>query len=312
MAKEPSSWLRALILLGLLTVEGSGVMAGTPSEPKVSLEPATARVVLGQPVIVDLVLKNNTQREWVATLGGTASNNVRLTVKKDDNLEIQRQVKNESVGENVIFGGPVELAPGAEFRRTLVLNSWYDFDGVGEYLVTIEIPVSQEESRIEEFLKQNITVHVEPSDLETLGAACSGLADQAIGGTSERAHYAGEALSHVTHEVCLPSLRRVLEESFFAKYEAVVGLAEVGSEKAIAVLTSSWGDLTPGLRARALWEFEQRSRRKDLELALEQAGLLRDQDRTKGSSQGKEPKHEPRWDHRYTALCDPPYLQYPI
>lgn len=266
---RPAQVLALVVVAGMC---GEDVRAATDEVPRAYVEETRVEVVLNEPVIVTVVVANVTDRPWSVDWGGARNKNVWITAAHSGEEGTGELFVDMSPEEkNVTFGGPVELAPGEESRRQLVLDSWFDFTAVGSFEVVVGVPVSGRKGSEEARVTASVTVQIAPPDRELLAQACEALAEQAIKGASEPAHLAGEALSRTGDKECLPAILRVLDRSFFAKVEAIEGLAEIGSEEAIEALVARWEDLRPGLRARAMYEFQRRNRLEELENQLAEA-----------------------------------------
>ena len=278
-----------VLLLGLpVSVLSFG--EGKATKPKLSVVPSSPSVVLGQPILVEMIIENATPDVWTVDWGGYRSRNVRLKVSEPgvSSQDLMREFtrKPASLDEIsvVTLGGPATLESGAQLRRTLVLSSWFDFDKVGMYGVVVRVPAERGQSGVRDTLEADLEVEVRGADPEALAETCSDLAEAAIHGSVDSSFKAGEALSHVRDEICLPSLAHVLSEDSSVKNDVVIALAEMGSEKAISVLVAQWEALSEGVRARAKYEFWIRDRANELETALATHG------RGDPSPQGESPE----------------------
>jgi len=272
---------RATLLAGLMTFALTTQLHGSsePRLPTLSTEPLAVHVVLGQPVMVEVEVTNETGNRWIVDWGGFRSGNISLTVNGPGGLtEDESVLRDYSLDGGVTVGGPVPVEPGEEARQTVVLSSWLDFQEVGEYLVTVHVPVEKQASGVRASIEGVVPIEVAPAEPRALLGACSELADRAVKPPSEAAHLAGEALSHVRDDICIPALARVLEESFFAKNEAVLGLVGIGSEDAFAALAAQWTSLDEGVKARANYELSVRGQRDAFAAALAAVGIV-DNDR---------------------------------
>jgi hypothetical protein len=127
---------RRLWLAGLLAVLPLACNAGIRlgAQPKVS-------VTLHEPVVAQLILWNSSPAAAEIDVGQAKEKSYRLTVTRSN-------------GEQVVAGKPLwaqgaealtwmrtaKVEPAQSYTRSLLLNEWFAFDGVGRYEVSVAVP----------------------------------------------------------------------------------------------------------------------------------------------------------------------------
>jgi hypothetical protein len=232
------------------------------SNPKVSaaLAPVQETFVLGEPVLVQARLRNESTEPVQIDFGSNFEGNVRFVVNG-----IDRPSPGLPPEGGFSSLGDVTLRPGESYSQRFLLDKWSRFEQAGQYQVRFVLDSVPK-------LEAVTTVVVEPRDPERLAKACAKLAQQAESYEAEPALLAAEALSYVGDEACLPALTEALQKSFHGKEGAIRGLLRIGTEPAIQALVDGWDKLRWDQQALVLNEAETHGRREELRKALVKAG----------------------------------------
>ncbi len=125
------------------------------------------------------------------------------------------------------------LAPGGEYRQTLLLDQWFDnqwsdrrpeslweWFRPGEYQIEVRLFGSITDAKgvpVRESWQTTATVIVQPRDATALAAKCAELAERIVPtrlgqGSPERADAAFLALSYIDDQVAVPYLLKILRD----------------------------------------------------------------------------------------------------
>jgi hypothetical protein len=144
--------------------------------------------------------------------------------------------------EGMFIRGVVTLEPGQSFVVRLVLDQWFDFSELGEYVIEGELgkPIhTLDGSTIDEPRGFRFGLKVLPRDAQRLGSACSSLLSNAMNLSWQEAEGFAEALSRVNDPVAVPYLEQLLEPGHPWERYAIAGLERVGNLEAVRVLVKA-------------------------------------------------------------------------
>lgn len=239
----------------LALAAGAVVLTGGPapqSEPwvAVSFSPVQDEFTLGEPVTVNLTLRNGLSEGVVTDLGTNFRGNLRSRLVGPDG-----QTKTPPRTAGSVFGPPgkVSLAPQGQFSEQVVLNRWYTFDGIGRYNVDLNsvAPITTESGVPPPYqIQGHVVIRVVPRDPGRLEQLCSALDRRASEApTAEAALDAGELLSYVTDPIAVPHLAHLARARVvLGPLAAIPGLERIGTEPAvdalISILNNSKDDMT--------------------------------------------------------------------
>jgi hypothetical protein len=199
-------------------------------------------VSLHEPVYIQFSIENDLSEAVRFDLGYDGKHNFEFTVIEPNGSVVRTPppAMPSSVLGRWVDRAPV--APGKTFTKRLILNEWYEFPVLGNYVVEAKLG-----GRVQTVLgtpvqtspTQEIPLQVTPRDRERLQTVCEELTKKALGENAEAASNAAFALSYVNDPVAVPYLGRLLKESVFGRQSAIAGLVRIGNADAVRVLKSN-------------------------------------------------------------------------
>jgi hypothetical protein len=257
---RPQMRLAQLMLvmgLALAVAPRIGAAAEEPAVPlSLRLDFARANLSLHEPVVPVLEIANGTGGTIHLDLGKNFMSGLAVSIRNPSGHIGAGQLPPEPP-DGIYLPGTVALQSGQTYRQTLVLNDWYAFGTVGSYAITVSLPVApQPLVPAPMTLSATVVLEILPRDVALLTATCTELATRAVKGNVEIAMVAGDALSYATDEACLASLARVASDARYAKYEALRGLARIGTPGAVEAVVSAWDGLDSAEKSNALADFQ--------------------------------------------------------
>ena len=211
--------LAFVVVLALTAVESPlrGASIGLSTEPLVS-------VVLHEPVIVSLTLRNVASSSAQITVGRATENSYRILVTRPNGE--RRESKRQILGVAEI--GWVTLAPGAAYSQSILLNEWASFDTPGRYSVSVTLP--------DAIAPALLQVEVAPPDPAHLRVVCQDLASVALAQNVPNALSASRALSFVDDSMAVTFLASIAAAK---EYEtAFDGLERIGGVEVVDALAA--------------------------------------------------------------------------
>jgi hypothetical protein len=194
-----------------------------------------ASVGLHEPIFADLTIFNRRHNEVEVDLGLNGKANLELTITTPAGNVETRKLSSEGFGG----AGAFVLAPGGTFKKTLVLNEWYNFPEPGTYRITMTL-VDGSSAAGTDRASTNFSVQIGQRNPARLRDIATGLADKAIiGATYAERREPANALSFIDDPVAVDSLVRVLHRGSLVEHFAVNGLGRIGTPKAIAALVAA-------------------------------------------------------------------------
>jgi hypothetical protein len=240
--------LLLMTIMGLISLPATCQSArndGTFAGVTISYAFQAQRLTVHEPLILNFRVANGTSKPLGLDLGSDRKGGFSFTVTRPDGTKLKLPPLNRA---GVTRIGRVAVQPGETYSQNLLLNEWYDFSMPGKYELEgyLENPVltdsgAQKDSGFRE------TVEVGPRDELSLSKTCDALATQVETlSSSEEAHEAAFALSHVNDPVAVAYLRRALLADITVAPTLINGLEAIGNEAAVQAL----GD---GLKAAPAW-----------------------------------------------------------
>jgi hypothetical protein len=197
---------------------------------------APSAVVLNEPVVVELHLKNESAETIHYDLGFNRQAGLAVRVKSPDGAVHTPRIVASDVGRV----GRMVLRPYEESAHELLLNDWLRFDQIGTYEVTIRLTEPIRTASGENVKTPPATqfqLRVGPHDPHALRQVCQRLADTVmLGETAEERLNAARALSHVADPAVLPFVREILAARRDVDWLLVQGLVRVRHAAAEAIL----------------------------------------------------------------------------
>jgi len=239
-------WLCFFLMATSLLVEpnviGSQVDVDYKTQPSVTLhEPVlltfTVRNLLSQPITIELGAQSSQFFEFA------------LTTPDGQTFENHRNPRDE-VSVVIVGSGKIEIAPGARYEQSLLMNQWFEFKTAGTYFLTSRLTSKIEVSGGERVTPQSETVRlvIKPRDTKRLQKVCSELAQQVdTAPTAEAAQFPAMKLSYIDDPVAVPFLAAVQGYAKLTDQLVIPGLERIGTDDAVRVLL---GGLDSGFEYR--------------------------------------------------------------
>jgi HEAT repeat protein len=208
------------------------------------------KVTLHEPVYMNFSVSNHLAEALDIDLGFDRKESFRFSITRPDG-SIARAGPYRRGGLGVT--GSVTVGPGQTYTQAILLNEFFDFGQLGDYVIVAEIttPFRTTSGRaVRGIPPANVTLHLAGRDPKRLVEVSDRLTKEAIQPGSQSAMEAAFALAYVRDPVAIPYLNRVLGEATdsAAKYWAVKGLARIKSPDAINALESHLKTADPLLK----------------------------------------------------------------
>jgi hypothetical protein len=136
--------------------------------------------------------------------------------------------------------GEHSLNSGADYKQTLILNEWLDFNQIGVYQIRLLLEtrfVGAGGAILSTPEPLNLEVEIAPRNETNLRETCARLAAGATGGSDvESRRHAVHALTYVRDDVAVPYLASILENTDRFDWEVIRALERIGTLEARVVL----------------------------------------------------------------------------
>jgi hypothetical protein len=241
MNEENMSCVRLLTpstLLGLLVVLLSVGHAQSPAREAMTATvfPEAASLVVGEPLQVNLTLRNNSSEVLVADLGADRKEAITMHIHLPDGVEKDGRILPHGGLSRI---GKIRLQPGESYSQWIIVNDWFDISATGTYKISIELdnqvtlgsgatfnigPVSmiatvlaRSQEDLTKFCDDNLNrINTADSYIEALNAA--------------------EVLSNVHDPVAIPYLKKAFGNRYRLDALLVQDLEKIGTDDAIRTL----------------------------------------------------------------------------
>src|SRR6266568_8556161 len=167
-------------------------------------------VTLHEPVILDIVVDNQSEHPVNLDLGWRRIEKFRLALLKPDGQIMPPRAKDP---EGVSLIGQFSVAASERYRQWIALDELVDFDTIGRYALTVQFvggigAVPDVLVRVDR--NQTIPITVLPRDEDTLRATCAKFAGVTLESmNADRYMRAATALAWVRDPVAVPYLRQI-------------------------------------------------------------------------------------------------------
>lgn len=227
--------LRVLVLIAVVDCTTGAVLNAQRPPVTVSWSAALERISLGEPVVLNLSVRNESSSTAVLDLGQDFTQGLRVTVIKPDGTTVPTPVKEASNGFHAL--GTVQINPGETYTREFVIDEWYQFDSIGKYEVqaSLRFPIAVANLSFIPTSGTASTILIEPRDEAALRRRCDDLATRiSMPRFVDDDGYAARALSAVRDPVAVPYLIRALYSDFpYGRSIAVRALTKFSTPEAI-------------------------------------------------------------------------------
>jgi hypothetical protein len=207
------------------------------------------KISLNEPVLMNLVIKNNSQQPFQFILGTDGVEAIQLSI---------RQTHDEAFKAYQIFvpdgtsriSLPV-IQPGGFYRDIIIANKWYSFDTAGHYQIKPQVigisyyPAKQ----LQHVVNQVMNLIITPRDPERLKQRANELLASELNNSLVTFTQAADMLSYFNDPVALPAFEQILARRYsmgrqgIAKKNIIKGLSRRTDLPAVELLIKYLGKL---------------------------------------------------------------------
>lgn len=245
----------ALVMICLLVGSTS---AWCQEQVKITFEIPKLSVSLHEPVFVNFQILNGHTEEIRLNLGPGRKQNFQLTIIDPDGVTV-RPLQARTGGFTA--SGQIAIPPGKVYKQTLLLNEWYSFTKVGNYVVQASqlSPIENASGNPVQGLSSEKPLYfqIQPRDADRLKEVCQQLMSQALSSSFWTALEAAITLGYINDPIAVPYLDRVLSGGGDVKLAAIPGLVRIGSAEAVQTLRAHLKSDDPELKRRIKIALEQ-------------------------------------------------------
>lgn len=263
---------RLVIFLLILAAAKSG---GAQSNSPISVALEKQNISYGEPVLMQILVKNTASVPLELDLGLNGKDNVSVVVTQPDGKKMEKPQPAPRNG--VAFFGWHHLERNEDYSEVLVLNEWFKFRQIGRYQIQIQLrepaTVGTEKVPLDPF---SLTLDVSPANIEELREACKNLIARVKRHESGQENIAAEsALRYVDDPAMLPFWEeRATDKSVAIREIAFSNLANIGNMDVVEILSraiDSHDKDTKSLARSALEQIVRASSDADVRARAEQA-----------------------------------------
>lgn len=201
---------------------------------------------LHEPLILNFVVKNGSDKSVQVNLGKNDTQNFLITITRPDGTKLRLP---PLFAEGLGTTGLHSVAPGQEYKRHLVLNEWFEFGVEGHYEIAVRLtqPVKTAGGiPLTEVAPFDARLEILRRDATRLEEICSSLVEQLEAAPSyEAALEAALPLSFVQDPIAVPYLEKALNAGHLIENIAINGLRRIANPDAVEVLVSAIGRTHP-------------------------------------------------------------------
>lgn len=221
----------AIAVLTIVLVQDGTNAQSTARAVTVSFS-APPRVVLREPVVVDMTIRNHLDESVDVDLGYDQLGALRIVVT-DPNGTTQELPRHGPRGADGISRVPkATLTSAGIYVRQFVLDEWTELDRIGAYRIRFEIDSSfrtENGAVVAASPSQMVDVTVDPANDVRLREACERHAAHATAQLAESRINTGSALKHFTDPAALPCLIRVARATTWQDFSVLHAIGAIGT-----------------------------------------------------------------------------------
>jgi hypothetical protein len=237
-----SSYSLRMVLIaataGIWATAPSAAPAQAPGVPPLSatIIPEASSIVVGEPLEVNLILRNNSSEVLVPDLGADRKDGVTVLVRSMNG--------EEKVGRIVPHGGlsrigKIRLQPDGIYSQLIIVNDWVDLTAEGTYTIFLRLDnaVTAHSGDSFDIQSPKITITVLARDEAELARFCAESLNRILTSVSyEPALSQAEALSKVHDAVAIPYLKRAFGSRYHLDALFIQSLEAIGTDDAARAL----------------------------------------------------------------------------
>lgn len=205
------------------------------NDVQVLFSPADSQVVLHEPVIVSLGIRNNLEQSISVDLGENRKAGFLFTIVFPDGREVKLpQLKSNGISSK----GDFSIKPKHTYSQNLLLNQWVDFASPGKYLLRGQL-ANAVKTGTEEVVTTDFStiINIESRNLNRLEEISDTLAQRIIESNNfEQNSETALALSYINDPITVPYLQKVLISGKMVEHIIVNGLIRIGNKESVQVL----------------------------------------------------------------------------
>jgi hypothetical protein len=195
-------------------------------------------VTLNEPTYFDLEIRNNSSEAIAVDLGHNYKSSLVFSVETTEGAVIDvPPLSSDGLGRI----GRVQIEPRGQYKRKYLLDEWYAFHTPGDYSIRpgISTPiVSASGEVVHPNLSPGMKLTVTRRDPQKLATICESLIKKMLETTDvEEISDASLALSYVQDPVAVKYVREGLKQGKLMWQYAITGLARIGNQEAVDLLT---------------------------------------------------------------------------
>ena len=216
---------------------------------RVRFAPSASKISLGEPVTVNMILRNDSSEPLVAHLGRNRQEDIGFVITDPEggNKEVKQLPK-----EGIYRLGDVSIGAHEEFASQIPLGLWYRFDKIGEYKIQVKFGsrvTSKSEKPANVSIDGAFTLSVRPADAAHLASVCSELlARVSSAPTYDKALAAANALASIPDSIAIPYLRDATQY-WHLQPITVNAIEQIGTSESVEALIGFLKSSDPDTRA---------------------------------------------------------------
>lgn len=224
----------------IATVATTSHSASVPKQVDVQFKFQESSVTLHEPVVLLFEVHNGLKQPITLTVGSLTRQFFDLTLTTPSGKVLHKDPFNGQVDIVTIGDGKIIVAPGADYKESLVMNQWFPFENQGAYSLTSKL-TSNIQTADGDFLAEGQTAEllITSRDPARLAKICAELARQVeTSANADAAQEPARTLSYVDDPIAVPYLARVLSTNTLTYSRAIAGLERIGNVDAVETLLS--------------------------------------------------------------------------
>lgn len=197
-------------------------------------------VTLHEPVVVFFEVHNGLSLPITVTVGALVRQFFDFTLTTPNGQVFHKEPFGGQVDIVTVGDGKITVAPGGDYKESLVMNQWFPFVSQGAYSLTSRL-TSDIETTDGSFqaASQTAQLRVNQRDPARLDRICAELARRVeTAANAEAAQEPARTLSYVDDPIAVPYLARVLSTNTLTYSKAIAGLERIGNDDAAEILLS--------------------------------------------------------------------------
>lgn len=195
---------------------------------KVSLLLVDSKIVLNQPILINIQVENNGPLPIRLDFGANFKENLLFTIVYPDGTRtnLPRYSLPAMSGLHIIGNASVE--PQKTYTRTFILNEWVDLNKPGSYTIEAKLntPITIADGSSLQLPPFKVDFKLEPVDETYLKKLCETYINRLENTNYSEASEIGVAISYFSSPVAVPCIKRALASKRLAPYNMINALRD--------------------------------------------------------------------------------------